>query len=77
MPDAAVSCGARGLLPHDFTLTGGVKPPAVWFLWHFPGPFGPPGFPRRPPLWSPDFPRAPFISTGARGRPARLSHKPP
>jgi hypothetical protein len=57
------------LLPHPFTLTAGLSPEAVYFLWHCPW-----GCPRRTLSgttlpWSPDFPpraRRP----GAAARPA-------
>ena len=40
---AAVACGAGGLLPHRFTLTGRVARQAVCSLWHCPA--GRPGWP--------------------------------
>lgn len=81
LPDATISRAARGLLPHDFALTGGIQPPVVWFLWHFPGPFGPPGFPRRPaPAESGLSSSAPFTHHNTRApaaaRPALLSWAP-
>ena len=40
---AAVACGAGGLLPHRFTLTGRIARQAVCSLWHCPA--GRPGWP--------------------------------
>ena len=50
--------GAGGLLPHPFTLTGSVSPGGLLSVPLSIG-FRRLGFPQRPALWCPDFPRAP------------------